>query len=533
MDGRTDASYRPINIYCSSCGAPARFDIARQAYLCPYCGSQTGIDESLAEKRGFRKLHRRKMKEASPDHPLVRCLCSGCAAELVFPEGEALTTCAFCGRSLARKEYLGVSDFPEVLIPFKVTQDEARERLLAWCDAHRLRREAADIRAHAGELTGFYLPYELVKGPTNCSVKGRGSRIYHCRGFLEGSFVNTSRQLDNLLLDGTEPYELDELREFGFSYLAGQRVKMRDTDDKQTAQRVAEEIAADYEAPVAQVMETRGVELTPSTDALVRLSAVLPAYYLRAGDTLAAVNGQTGKVAVREATDRFLLPWWLLPIFWTLVMSGVVFGGMRVFGAEPMLCAIVTGVMALFLLITLFTAYSNAYGGQGRQQLRRRVFTSDESRPHVDPPEFYELIDGQPQPVILRFTSPGRVLRQVLLALVVVFLPLILAFVLNGFSAEGLNVAGAAVWLCIAVPVAPVYLLNFGRIELYEHPTVWVKTPAGGKRRWRGNGSGLGQLVKDAWPPTFPGCLLTIGGCLLFLGFLVLQVTLVLHWDQF
>ena len=529
--GAAERGYQPVNIYCASCGAPAKFDVARQLYTCRYCGAETGIRESLQEKQGFRALHRSRLEREKQSWPLVSCACTGCGATVVFPENDALSNCAFCGRSLARKEYLSAEGFPELLIPFRVTEEEARARLLAWCDKNPGRREAKDLRKRAGELRGFYLPYELIKGPTDCTVRRNGAgRAYHCRGFLEGSFVNTSRQLNNLLLDGMEPYDLSELREFDFSYLAGQRVKIRDLDDKQTASRVTEEIAADYTPAVSKTMESRAVTVTPSSDGLLQLAAVLPAYYLRAGNTVAAVNGQTGKVAVRESKDRFLLPWQLKPILWTVVLSAVVWAFTYLFGTEPGGQALITGCMAVFLLITLFTAFHNHHAGEQRWRLLRRIFTSDDSRPEIPPPQFYEAIDGRAQAVELRFTTPLRLLKMLCIALGVVFLPLILAFVFNGFSAQGLTLGGAAVWLCITVPVAPVYFLNFGRLELYEHPLIWLLTPEGGRRRYRPRGKSLRELLKSARSLLSPGVFIVLA---VVIGILIINVVLVLRWDQF
>ena len=338
--------------------------------------------------------------------------------------------------------------------------------------------------------------------------------------------MNTSRQLDNLLLDGMEPYDLREVREFDFSYLAGQRVKIRDVSDEETEKRVQEEIAAGYEPCVAKTMETRAVTVDTDTGNMLQLSAVLPAYYLRAGDTLAAVNGQTGKVAVREAKDRFLLPWQLKPVLWTLVLSAVIWAFTYLFGAEPGGQAIITGCVGFFLLITLFTAYHNHYQGESRWRLRRRIFTSDNSGKNIEPPEFYEIIDGLPQAVELRFTTPLRMLKMLAIALGTVFLPLILAFLFNGFSAKGLTVGGAAVWLCITVPVAPVYFLNFGRLELYEHPLIWLKTPEGGRVRYREHNRSPRDFEWDTLPPILIGLAIA-------LVVLIVNVVLVLHWDQY
>ena len=327
-----------------------------------------------------------------------------------------------------------------------------------------------------------------------------------------------------------EPYDLNDLQEFRFSFLAGQRVKIRDVNREETVVRIKNEIASDYEPFVARVMEDHAVQITPTTDSLMRLSAVLPAYYLRAGKTLAAVNGQTGKVAVREAKDRFLLPWQIRPILWTAAVSLLVYCIAWLFGARQETRLIFAGCMAVFLLITLFAAYDNFYGGEKRFRQLRRIFTSDKTKKTVDAPEFYEVIDGKPVPVELRFTTVPRMARMVLIALAVVFLPLILAFILNGFSAKGLTVGGAAVWLCITVPVAPVYFLNFGRLALYEHPLIWIKKEDGTRVRYHENKQTVQDVLNTAKELVNPATLLILAAVI---GVLIINVVLVLHWDQF
>ena len=524
------APYEPLNIYCASCGAPARFDIENQVYRCAYCGGETGLQEPLAEKQGFRRMHRERLQARRKDFPTAAAQCTGCGAQVIFPEGEALTGCAFCGRSLVRREYLGVEDFPEILIPFRLTEEQARANLLRWCDANKGKREARDIRKHIDQLKGFYLPYELVKGPTSCRVSRRESKIFPCRGFLDGSFVNTSRQLNNLLLDGMEPYDLKDVKEFDFSYLASQRVKIRDTDEEETARRIHGEVAAQYRPFAARTLETKGVTVTADTGNMLTLGAVLPAYYLRAGNTLAAVNGQTGKVAVQEQRERHMLPWWWKPIAGSVFFPALVYGVMRLFGVEQMGCLLVAGMLSIFLLFVLFTAYHNEFGGMGRQALPRRIFTSDDQKPAVSPPEFYMPIDGRDRAVDLRFTTPLRLLALVLVPTAVVFLPVLVAFVLNGFSFRGLTLGGAGVWLCITVPLAPVFVLKFGRLELYEHPVVHYLTDDGRRQRYRPPRVPAKGILDAVKTRLFSPFLLVI---LFLLVVLAVNVVLILHWDAF
>lgn len=520
--------YEPLNIYCASCGAPTKFDIARQLYRCAYCGGETGIFEALEEKKGFRRLHRDRLRQEK--HPMQVVSCTGCGATVVFPENEALQSCAFCGRSLVRREYLAVERFPELLIPFRIERADAKRRLLDWCERNRHRREARILRKHADELQGFYLPYELVKGPSYCTVRrNETGRTYQCRGYLDGIFVNTSSQLDNHLLNGMEPYDLADVREFEFSYLAGQRVKIADIDGEVTEARVRDEIASDYEPMLAKPMETRAISVSPGTGNLLQLSVVLPAYCLRAENVWAAVNGQTGKVAVKECKDRFLAPWWWKPLAATAALAAIVWGVTSLFTAEWEPKLFLTGILTAFFLIVLFTAYHNQYEGSGRFRLRRRIFTSDNTRQDIAPPAFYEPVNGTMQPVRVRFTTPLRVLRMLALALGTVFLPLIIAWLLNGCSAQGLTLGGAAVWLCITVPIAPVYLLKFGRLDLYEHPLIDVRDSSGRWKRVRKQSAWkrMVELFKTVF------CSPILVGVLIALGILIINVVLVLHWDDF
>ncbi len=131
--------------------------------------------------------------------------------------------------------------------------------------------------------------------------------------------------------------------------------------------------------------------------------------------------------------------------FGTLLLSLLVWGATVLFGADTMGSLLITGMLAVFFGIVLAVAYSDRYKGDPRWKLRRRVFTSDDSRASVFEPEFYEVIDGQVQPVQLRFTTPLRMLKLFVFTLAAIFLPLLIAFARNGFSAEGLTLGGAAV----------------------------------------------------------------------------------------
>ena len=98
---------------------------------------------------------------------------------------------------------------------------------------------------------------------------------------------------------------------------------------------------------------------------------------------------------------------------------------------------------------------------------------------------FFYKIKDKVQPVELKFTSAWRVARMALLCLLALFLPVLLALLINGFNFNQLELGGSAVWFCIAVPVVPVYLLKFGIAELHDRPWIYTISETGKKKRYK------------------------------------------------
>ncbi|MBQ9027888.1 MAG: hypothetical protein IJ110_03880, partial [Lachnospiraceae bacterium] len=142
------------DIHCPNCGAPASYDIRKGIYACQHCGGKVTVGQAQDDKRGFRSLQQTKMREMAPKYRLDRASCTGCGAEVVFEENEALASCAFCGRALVRKKFLHKKDLPEIVIPFRITEEEAQKLLLDWCEKNRGKKEAGLLKKKADSLKG-------------------------------------------------------------------------------------------------------------------------------------------------------------------------------------------------------------------------------------------------------------------------------------------------------------------------------------------------------------------------------------------
>ena len=495
---------RIFDIKCPKCGAPASFDIPTQKYLCSFCDGEVGIQDAILQTQGYRSLQHKKLKDDVKKFKLLKTSCTGCGSELLFEENEPLSNCAFCGRNVVRHSYLEYEEMPESVIPFGITKEEAKRILEDWCKQNKNLSEAKHIHSLIDSLQAFYLPYELLHGPVHMNVSRIvGSKKFPCEGFLMNTFVNRSQQLDNILLDGMEPFDTEALVPFDFSYVAGHGVKVSDISDQDLEKRVREETRSTYTPFVQKTLESKAVDIDVYTSSLIRLPVLLPVYYIAHDHTMMAMNGQTGKISVRAEKESryYFMPWWLKAILYTLLVSAIVYGAFRLFGMEKGSSLYITGLLAIFFIVVTLCANSD-YGDNGFSvSLGHKIYTSKEKTFHreknklvmnesilerkVYRPIFFENINGKDRPVTLRFTTPLRIIGGALLILVVLFFPVLLALLVNGFQFSKINLGGSAVWFCIMVPVIPIYVLMYVLTWFYNHPWIYYKDEKGRTRRYK------------------------------------------------
>ena len=469
----------PFVIRCSHCGAPAKFDIRRQNYRCEYCDGVSSLEAPVTQARLWREQAGGQKQTEMAAHPAVVCSCPGCGARVLLSEGEALETCTFCGTTLVRREYAGDADrFPETVLPFRLNRTQAAEKLRAWAEENPKRKEAKAVLSHLPELKGWYLPYRLVKGPVDCDVTRQNSfRHYNCGGFVDGLAVNVSSHFQNDLLDAAEPFDLDAAEPFRWDFVAGHHIKIEDLDEGETAGRVSGEIEEAYRPSVERAMQTTGIGLDARVSHMLTLPTLLPMYYLPCGDGVcAAVNGQTGKVAVTGGTQKvraYLIEPTVLTVLFGLLWSGVLFG--KFYGWELTLMGTLVSAILLFVIFT-----------QDRTaKLRSRFFITGKKHENsgVEPPVFFEPVAGERTAVKPRFYTPGRLIRWLGAALPAVLLPAVLAAILALLGGRSLQEVlhlpygyGAA-WYCLSVPCALVVWFRLGRSAVYDHPLFQTVDP--------------------------------------------------------
>ena len=297
----------PLRVYCKNCGAPAGFDILRQTYACGSCGELTGIKENKEAVVQWKTLQKQN-RAVNPAPELEEYSCPACGAHIIFEKGEVSEICDFCGSKLVRKELLEAGQMPELIIPFFITPQEAKKRMLMWGHKHEDTPEGRSIVSSMNRLRGYYLPYYLIRGPVYGTVTRDGNeRTYRCAGYLEGTVVNLSEQMDNLTLDGIAPFDWSAARPFEYGYIAGYHVKMSDISDADTDKRIQEKATEDFLPEVEKVMQSSGVRIQTETGNISTISALLPVYIIKSGKLTAVMNGQTGRISVSKKRTKKLI----------------------------------------------------------------------------------------------------------------------------------------------------------------------------------------------------------------------------------
>jgi len=230
----------PLVIRCKNCGGDQSYDIVRRQYVCAHCGTETSLQDKNVEYRNWRSLrHDAVMQEAGK---VKQFRCPSCGAQTIVASDDASAECPFCQSTMIDANFAG-NDLPEAIIPFKISEEEAKRKLAQWLEG-RKDKAANAVKAKMDKLTGCYLPYHIVRGAfvgdMVVSLQDESQSCYPLRAYLTHTAVNASNDLDNMFLDGVEPFDFGEARTFDFGYLNHQKAKVPNVSEGRLLQRVTE-----------------------------------------------------------------------------------------------------------------------------------------------------------------------------------------------------------------------------------------------------------------------------------------------------
>src|SRR6202162_1254869 len=193
---------------------------------------------ATAEDEGGRKADKRYVK------------CQSCQAISVLDPQRQAQRCEFCGSAqLVPYEQTKDAFRPESLLPFKVSEDKARDGIRAWYGRLWLAPNRLKRSALTDTVKGIYLPYWTFDAHVDATWTAEAGHYYYTtETYSDGSGRTQSRQVQHVrwepaagrvqhffdddlvcasvgvpavLLRGMEPYPTSELKPYDSGFVAG------------------------------------------------------------------------------------------------------------------------------------------------------------------------------------------------------------------------------------------------------------------------------------------------------------------------
>jgi Zn finger protein HypA/HybF involved in hydrogenase expression len=356
--GATDtvASARD-KFHCPACGAEAQWNPAKQALVCPFCGTASpatlqtrGADTVIVEHDLVTALRGIPDSARGWQAAKVSVRCQSCQAISVFDAGKIGQRCEFCG-STALVPYEEVKDAfrPESLLPLKVAESQARDLIRAWYGRQWLAPNAFKARALTDTVKGLYLPYWTFDAKTSARWTAESGTYYYVREnnrqvrrtrwtpaageishVFDDDLVGASIGVDAARLRQVEPFPTDTLVPYDAGYLSGWTVERYQIDLVAAAARSRQQMDAELRALCGRQVpgdtyRNLVVDATYTDQTFKHILAPIwmLTYVYGATSYHVLVNGVTGRIAGSR-------PWsWIkitLLVILALVIVAVIYG---------------------------------------------------------------------------------------------------------------------------------------------------------------------------------------------------------------
>ncbi len=264
---------------CPACGGEAQWNPAKQALVCPFCGTVSPAQATLtaagdqvivehdlvAALRGIPDSQRGWQAEK------ISVKCQSCQAISVFDPGHISQRCDFCG-STALVPYEETKDAfrPESLLPMKLSEDQVRDSIRRWYGSRWFAPNALKRAAFTDIVKGLYIPYWTFDAQVHADWTAESGYYYYVTEtyqdangrtqtrqvqrirwepssgsldhFFDDELVPASRGVQPQMLRHIEPFPTKELVPYNAGFLSGWVVERYQIDLVAAAKEAREEM---------------------------------------------------------------------------------------------------------------------------------------------------------------------------------------------------------------------------------------------------------------------------------------------------
>jgi hypothetical protein len=336
---------------CPQCGSTEiQLRPSAGMLICLFCRhewSEARLDETIANG-DLTKLRGTTIGSGAGDidddvDAVVTLKCGGCGAEVVVNTAEQMgARCHWCRHVLTLNEQIPNGAVPDAVLPFKLTHDEAIERIREFARKRRFFADRGFVRNfEAANVVGVYMPYMVVDGNASADVVGFGeveTRQYS-RGsgndretFYDADVYQVHRHVDftvddltlessaaranrdasvntNNIINTILPFDTENAVRWNASYLTGFTSEKRDQDVDELRPELEHQLLSIARSEVAPSLgqydrgvrwEREQIDVHGTRWVAMYLPVWLYSHYHEAGGRgmahYIAVNGRTGEV---------------------------------------------------------------------------------------------------------------------------------------------------------------------------------------------------------------------------------------------
>lgn len=350
-----------LDYKCPNCGGKVEFESGIQQMQCPYCDSTFDV-ESLKEMDRVlqNETEQEEMKwntageEWSEDEAaqMQVFVCNSCGGELVTDGNTAATHCPYCGNPVVLAGRLSGALKPDLVIPFKLDKEAAKEALKKHCQGKKLLPKSFYAENRLEEIKGIYVPFWLFDAEVDADLRYHATKVRrwsdsrnnytetrHYSILRGGSLgfqavpVDGSSKMADDLMESIEPFDLSQAVDFQTAYLSGYLADKYDVDAEQSVARANERIKQSTIDTFRDTVEGYATVVPEHSNLHLENAkakyALYPVWLLTSkwkGETFTfAMNGQTGKFVGDLPMDKAAYwRWWAI---WSAVLSVAAYGG--------------------------------------------------------------------------------------------------------------------------------------------------------------------------------------------------------------
>jgi hypothetical protein len=269
---------------CPSCGGEAQWNAAKQALVCPFCGTVAPAQASISDDG----------KHSIVEHDLVTALrgipdsergwraekicvrCQSCQAISVFDPARVSQRCDFCGSTaLVPYEETKQAFRPESLLPMKVSETQVRDAIHKWYGTRWFAPNRLKQAALTDTVKGLYIPYWTFDAQVHADWTAESGYYYYetetyrdqngevktrevqkvrwepssgaVDHFFDDELVPASKGVHADMLRRIEPFPTHELVPYDPAFLSGWVVERYQIDLVAAAKAAREEMDSEME----------------------------------------------------------------------------------------------------------------------------------------------------------------------------------------------------------------------------------------------------------------------------------------------